>query len=102
MKRSRFTETQVVKILKHHETGVCVKELCKEHGISAATFYNWKGKYGGIDASRLKKLKEMEAELSRYKQMYAEFAHQNYALKDLIENPPVPFGTFGRESFKAS
>ena len=85
MKGSRFTETQVVKILKQHEAGVSVKELCKEHSISAATFYNWKGKYGGMDASRLNKLKEMEAELSRYKQMYAELAHQNYALKDLIE-----------------
>ena len=85
MKRSRFSETQVVKILKHHEAGVSVTQLCKEHGISAATFYNWKGQYGGMDASQLKKLKEMEAELSRYKQMYAELAHQNYALKDLIE-----------------
>lgn len=85
MKRSRFTETQVVKILRQHEAGIPIKELCKEHGISAATFYNWKGKYGGMDASQLKRLKEMEAELSRYKQMYAELAHQNYALKDLIE-----------------
>lgn len=85
MKRSRFSETQVVRILKQHEGGVSVTELCKEHGISAATFYNWKGKYGGMDASQLKKLKEMESELSRYKQMYAELAHQNYALKDLIE-----------------
>ncbi|MFH6601880.1 transposase [Maribacter algicola] len=62
-----------------------MKELCKEHGISAATFYNWKGKYGGMDASQLKKLKEMEGELSRYKQMYTELAHQNNALKDLIK-----------------
>ncbi|MEM0932140.1 MAG: IS3 family transposase [Bacteroidota bacterium] len=89
MKRSRFSETQVVKILKQHEAGISVKELCKEHGISAATFYNWKGKYGGMDASQLKKLKEMESELSRYKQMYAELAHQNYALKDLIEKKPL-------------
>ena len=85
MKRSRFSETQVVKILKQHEAGVPVTELCKEYGISAATFYNWKGKYGGMDASQLKKLKEMESELTRHKQMYAELAHQNYALKDLIE-----------------
>jgi len=85
MKKSRFSELQIVKVLKHHESGVSVKELCKEYGVSAATFYNWKSKYGGMDASQLKKLKEMEAELSRYKQMYAELAHQNYALKDLIE-----------------
>lgn len=85
MKKSRLSEVQIVKVLKRHESGVSVKELCKEYGVSAATFYNWKSKYGGMDAPQLKKLKEMEAELSRYKQMYAELAHQNYALKDLIE-----------------
>ena len=85
MKKSRLSEVQIVKILKQHESGVSVKELCKEYGVSAATFYNWKSKYGGMDTSQLKKLKEMEAELARYKQMYAELAHQNYALKDLIE-----------------
>ncbi len=85
MKKSRLSEVQIVKVLKQHESGVSVKELCKEHGVSAATFYNWKSKYGGMDTSQLKKLKEMESELSRYKQMYAELAHQNYALKDLIE-----------------
>ncbi len=85
MKKSRLSELQIVKVLKQHESGVSVKELCKEYGVSAATFYNWKGKYGGMDAAQLKRLKEMEAELSRYKQMYAELAHQNYALKDLIE-----------------
>ena len=85
MRKSRLSEVQIVKILKQHESGVSVKELCKEYGVSAATFYNWKSKYGGMDAPQLKKLKEMESELSRYKQMYAELAHQNYALKDLIE-----------------
>lgn len=85
MRKSRLSEVQIVKVLKQHESGVSVKELCKEYGISAATFYNWKSKYGGMDAPQLKKLKEMESELSRYKQMYAELAHQNYALKDLIE-----------------
>ena len=85
MKKSRLSEVQIVKILKQHESGVSVKELCKEYRVSAATFYNWKSKYGGMDTSQLKKLKEMEADLARYKQMYAELAHQNYALKDLIE-----------------
>ena len=85
MKKSRLSEVQIVKVLKQHESGVSVKELCKEYGVSAATFYNWKSKYGGMDAPQLKKLQEMESELSRYKQMYAELAHQNYALKDLIE-----------------
>lgn len=85
MKKSRLSEVQIVKVLKQHESGVSVKELCKEYGVSAATFYNWKSKYGGMDAPQLKRLQEMESELSRYKQMYAELAHQNYALKDLIE-----------------
>ena len=85
MKKSRLSEVQIVKVLKQQESGVSVKELCKEYGVSAATFYNWKSKYGGMDAPQLKKLQEMESELSRYKQMYAELAHQNYALKDLIE-----------------
>ena len=85
MKKSRLSEVQIVKVLKQHESGVSVKELCKEYGVSAATFYNWKSKYGGMDAPQLKKLQEMESELSRYKQMYAKLAHQNYALKDLIE-----------------
>ena len=85
MKKSRLSEVQIVKVLKQQESRVSVKELCKEYGVSAATFYNWKSKYGGMDAPQLKKLQEMESELSRYKQMYAELAHQNYALKDLIE-----------------
>ena len=61
-----------------------MKELCKEYGVSAATFYNWKSKYGGMDTPQLKELKEMETELSRYKQTYVELARQIYAL-DLIE-----------------
>jgi putative transposase len=62
-----------------------VKDVCRRHGISDATFYNWKSKYGGMGASELKRLKEMEAQLSQYKRMYAELAHENYALRDLIE-----------------
>lgn len=85
MKRSRFTETQIVSILKEADAGASVKEICRKHGISDATFYNWKSKYGGMQASDLKRLKETEAELSQYKKMYAELARENYALKDLIE-----------------
>ena len=62
-----------------------MKEICRKYGISDATFYNWKSKYGGMDANQLKQLKQMEAELSQYKRMYAELAHENYALKNLIE-----------------
>ncbi len=62
-----------------------MKDICQRHGISDATYYNWKSKYGGMQASDLKRLKETEAELSQYKKMYAELARENYALKDLIE-----------------
>ena len=85
MKRSRFTENQIVNILKETDAGVKVKDVCRRHGISDATYYNWRSKYGGMSASELKRLKETEAELSQYKKLYAELAHENYALKDLIE-----------------
>jgi putative transposase len=85
MKRSRFTESQIVSILKEAAAGMKVNEVCRKHGISDATFYNWKSKYGGMEASQLKKMKELEAELTQYKRMYAELAHENYALKDVIE-----------------
>jgi putative transposase len=85
MKRTRFTETQIVSILKEADAGTKVKDICRQHGISDATFYNWKSRYGGMSASELKRLKETEADLSQYKKMYAELARENYALKDLIE-----------------
>lgn len=85
MKKSGFTETQIISILKEADAGLPLKELLRKHGISSATYYNWKAKYGGLDASQLKRLKELESELGQYKRMYAELAHENYALKDLIE-----------------
>ena len=85
MKRGRFTETQIVSILKEADAGGKVKDICRQHSISDATYYNWKSKYGGMQPSDLKRLKETEAELSQYKKMYAELARENYALKDLIE-----------------
>ena len=85
MKRSRFTETQIISILKEAETGMAVKDACRKHGISSPTYYKWKAKYGGLDASKLKRMKELESEVSQYKRMYAELAHENYALKELIE-----------------
>ena len=72
MKKSRFTETQIVKILKEVETGRLVKDVCREYGVSEATYYNWKSKYGGMEASDIKRLKELEDENRRLKQMYAE------------------------------
>jgi putative transposase len=62
-----------------------VNELCRKHGISDATYYNWRSKYVGMEVSQLKNVKELEVELSQYKRMYAELAHENYALKDVIE-----------------
>lgn len=85
MKRSRFTETQIVSILKEAEAGQPVKEVCRKHGISDATYYKWKSKYGGLDASDLKRIRELEQELSQFKRMYADLAFENRALKDLIE-----------------
>lgn len=82
---SRFYRTQIITILKEAESGILVKDLCRKHGISDATYYNWKSKYGGMDASDLKRMKEMEAEMSRLKRMYADLALENRALKDLIE-----------------
>jgi putative transposase len=72
MKKSRFTESQIMAILKQAEGGVPVAELCREHGMSSATFYNWRAKYGGMDVSLMKRLKELEEENRRLKKMYAE------------------------------
>ncbi len=85
MKKSKFSESQIVSILKANEAGRSVNELRKEHGISQATFYNWRGKYGGMDASLIKRLRELEAENSKLKRMYADVSLEKDALKDLIE-----------------
>jgi putative transposase len=85
MKRTRFTETQIVSILKESDNGMLIKDICRKHGISDATYYNWKAKYGGMEASELKRVKELERELSQFKRMYADLAYENKALKDLIE-----------------
>ena len=85
MKTSRFSETQIITILKQGDGGIKVKDLCREHGISDATYYNWKAKYGGLEASDLKRLKETESELAKLKRMYADLALENRALKDVLE-----------------
>jgi len=72
MKKSRYTDSQILSILKQNQAGVSVAELCREHGMSDATFYNWRAKYGGMDASLMKRLKELEDENRRLKKMYAE------------------------------
>ena len=85
MKRSRFTETQIVSILNEAEAGLPVKEVCRKHGISSACYYQWKSKYGCLGASELKRLKELEAENTKLKRLYADMALENSAMKDLIE-----------------
>lgn len=85
MKTSRFSETQIITILKQAEAGIKVKDLGREHGISDATYYNWKAKYGGLEASDLKRLKETESDLAKLQRMYDDLASENRALKDLIE-----------------
>jgi len=72
MKKSRYTDSQILAILKQNEVGTSVADLCREHGMSDATFYNWRSKYGGMDASLMKRLKELEDENRRLKKMYAE------------------------------
>lgn len=85
MKKSRFTESQIVAILKETDSGMKVAEVCRKHGISQPTYYNWKSKYGGMSVSDLKRVKELEAELSKLKRMYAEMAMENDAIKALLE-----------------
>ncbi len=85
MRRSRFSEAQIVGMLKEAELGKTVEDVCRSHGISAATFYKWRSKYGGLEASDLKKMRELEQQHSQLKRMYADLAMENNALKDLIE-----------------
>jgi putative transposase len=84
MKKSRFTEHQIIAILKEVEAGLKVNDACRQHGISNATYYQWKAKFGGMEAADIKRLRELEGELSQYKKMYAELAHENYALREVI------------------
>ncbi len=83
--KKRFTESQIVAAIKKQESGMAVKDICREIGISDATFYNWKAKYGGMEASDVKRLKELEAENAQLKSMYAEACIDLRALKNLIE-----------------
>lgn len=84
MKR-KYSESQIVTALKKQESGVSVKEICREMGISEATFYNWKAKYGGMEASEVKRVKDLEADYNRLKRMYAELSMEHHALKDFVE-----------------
>lgn len=85
MKKTRYTESQIIKVLNEVEGGRMVKDVCREYGISDATYYNWKSKYGGMTASDIRKLKDLEDENRRLKRMYADLSLQHEALKDVIE-----------------
>lgn len=84
MKKTRFTESQIVGILKEYESGRTVLDLCREHDISKATFFNWKSKYGGMEVPELKRLKELETENNRLKKMYADLSLDYQIVKEIL------------------
>lgn len=84
MKKSRFSETQIFGILKEVDAALKVGQVCRKHGINSATFYNWKSKYGGLKASDVKRIKELEDENARLKKMFADLSLENNAIKELI------------------
>ena len=84
MKRKRFTEEQIIGVLREHELGTKTADLCRKHGISEATFYNWKSKFGGLDVSEARRLKQLEGENARLKKLLADSMLDNPALKDLL------------------
>ncbi len=85
MKKSRFSEEKIIAVLKQAEAGVKMTELARKNGVSEATVYNWKARYGGMDASQLRRLKELEAENLRLKRMYADLSLTHHALQDAVE-----------------
>lgn len=84
MKQSKFTESQIIKIVNEADAGVPVPDLCRQHGISTSTFYKWRARYGGLDVSQLKRLRELEDENRRLKQMYADLSLDHEILKDIV------------------
>jgi len=85
MKKTKFTESQIVAAIRKQESGIPTKEVARELGVSEATFYNWKAKYGGMQVSDVKKMKDMEVELSQYKKIVAELTFENRAIKAFLE-----------------
>lgn len=85
MKKSKFNETKILAILKEAEAGMAVSEISRKYGVSSATFYNWKSKYAGMSGSEIRRMRQLEEENKRLKQMYADLSLENTVLKDLIE-----------------
>jgi len=90
MKKMRFTEEQILAVLRQHEEGGTIRDLCREHGVSEATFYNWRNKYGSTEASDARRIKELEEENGRLKKMYAELSLDYVILKDLVTKKGLP------------
>jgi len=84
MRKSKYTESQIVAILAEGESGLAVGDVCRKHGISNATYYQWKSKYAGVSANELKRIKDLEAENGKLKRMYAELALENSAIRDVL------------------
>ena len=85
MKKSRYSETQIIKVLKEVEAGRQVKDVCREYGVSDATYYNWKSKYAGMSGSKIRRMRKLEEENGQLKHMYADLSLENKVLKELIE-----------------
>ena len=85
MRKSKFSEAQTIRILKEAETGKSIREICREYGVSVSTFYRWQSLYGGMEVSELARLKELEQENRRLKQMFADTSLENKILKEVIE-----------------
>jgi putative transposase len=97
MKKVRFTETQIISILKKQEAGISVRDIAREHGISGATFYNWKAKYGGMEANEIKRMKELEEENARLKRIVANQMLEIDAIKHVLEKKFGGLSTSGKQ-----